>query len=108
MFRTGIILALIAAFSCNNTTNQQHAASLHKALADCVTDASLTPEQVTKIKTRINADAKTARLDSIFRRKYKLERFNGNVLIAQQGVVLYRNSFGYAQMEHKVKLRSES
>jgi len=108
MFKTGIILALIVAFSCNNTADQHHAASLQNVLADCVTDATLTSEQISKIRTRIKADQKTASLDSIFRRKYKLERFNGNVLIAQQGVVLYRNSFGYAQIEHKDTMRSES
>ena len=108
MFKTGIILALIVAFSCNNTADHHHAASLQNALADCVTDATLTPEQISKIRMRIKADQKTASLDSIFRRKYKLERFNGNVLIAQQGVVLYRNSFGYAQIEQKDTMRSES
>lgn len=108
MFRTGIILALIVAFSCQNTADQQHAATLQNALADCVTDATLTPEQMAKLRTKIKADQKTASLDSIFKRKFKLERFNGNVLIAQQGVVLYRNSFGYAQIEQKDTMRSES
>lgn len=108
MFRTGIILALIVAFSCHNTADRQHAASLQNVLADCVTDATLTPEQVVKVRAKIKADQKTASLDSIFQRKFKLERFNGNVLIAQQGVVLYRNSFGYAQIEQKDTMRSES
>ena len=108
MFRTLIVPALILAFSCSNTGNQQHAETLHNALADCVTDSSLTPERTALLRKRIKADEKSARLDSLFRRKFKLERFNGNVLIAQQGIVLYRNSCGYAQVEKKDTLCSDS
>ncbi|MEZ4902438.1 MAG: serine hydrolase domain-containing protein [Spirosomataceae bacterium] len=101
-------MAFIILFSCNNTTSQQQAHTLHNALVDCVTDTSRTPEEVAKLKKDIEADEKSARLDSLFQRKFKLERFNGNVLIAQKGVILYRNSFGYAQVERKDTLRSES
>lgn len=110
MFRTIAFLALIVVFSCNNTSdnNTQQANLLHAALVDCVTDASLSPEKIAQIKKRIKADEKSAKLDSMFQRKFKLERFNGNVLIAQQGVVLYRNSNGYAQVEKKDTLRADS
>lgn len=108
MFRTVIILALVAVFSCNNTTNQQQSTALQKSLVDCVTEASLSSDQITKARNRIDADTKSARLDSFFQRKFKLERFNGNVLVAQQGVVLYRNSCGYAQVEKKDTLCSDS
>ena len=110
MFRTIAFLALIVVFSCNNTSdnNTQQANLLHAALVDCVTDASLSPEKIAQTKKRIKADEKSAKLDSLFQRKFKLERFNGNVLIAQQGVVLYRNSNGYAQVEKKDTLRADS
>jgi CubicO group peptidase (beta-lactamase class C family) len=110
MFRTIAFLALIVVFSCNNTSdnNTQQANLLHSALVDCITDASLSPEKIAQIKKRIKADEKSAKLDSLFQRKFKLERFNGNVLIAQQGVVLYRNSNGYAQVEKKDTLRADS
>lgn len=110
MFRTIAFLALIVVFSCNNTSdnNTQQANLLHAALVDCVTDASFSPEKTAQTKKRIKADEKSAKLDSLFQRKFKLERFNGNVLIAQQGVVLYRNSNGYAQVEKKDTLRADS
>lgn len=108
MFRTIAFLALVVVFSCNNTSNQQQANALHNALADCVTDASLTPEKIAQVRKRIKADEKSVRLDSLFQRKFKLERFNGNVLVAQQGIVLYRNSCGYAQVEKKDTLCSDS
>jgi hypothetical protein len=71
MFRTIACLALIVVFSCNNTSDQQHADALHKALVDCVTDASLTPEKTAQIRKHIKADEKSARLDSLFKRKFK-------------------------------------
>jgi CubicO group peptidase (beta-lactamase class C family) len=108
MFRTIACLALIVVFSCNNTGNHRHAEALHKALDDCVSDASLTPEKIARIRKHIKADEKSARLDSLFQRKFKLERFNGNVLVAQEGIVLYRNSCGYAQVEKKDTLCSDS
>lgn len=108
MLRLTFSLALVVFVSCNNETSQQQANVLHNAMADCVTDTSRTPEEIKKLKKDIKAEEKSARLDSLFQRKFKLERFNGNVLIAQRGVVLYRNSFGYAQVEQKDTLRSES
>jgi len=108
MLRLLSLLSFFVFFSCNNSTEHQQVSSLHNALADCVTDTSLSPQKIAEIKKNINADEKSARLDSVFQRKSRMERFNGNVLIAQQGVVLYRNSFGYAQVEQKDTLKSES
>lgn len=110
MIRTIAFLALVVVFSCNNTSDNQHQATslLYHSLVDCVSDKSLSPEKLTELKKRIKADEKTRRLDSLFQQKFKLERFNGNVLIAQQGVVLYRNSNGYAQIEKKDTLRPDS
>jgi CubicO group peptidase (beta-lactamase class C family) len=108
MFKTIAFLTLVVVFSCNNTSNQQQLNSLHKVPTDCFTGTASTPEKITQIRKRIKADEKTARLDSLFQRKFKLERFNGNVLIAQQGIVLYRNSCGYAQVEKKDTLCADS
>lgn len=42
------------------------------------------------------------RLDSLFTARYNKSMFSGNVLIAQNGGVLYQHSFGYADRENKM------
>ena len=104
MFKNLILLSLIVVFSCNNTSQQKN----NIPADNCFNAKSLSSEEIAKIRTSINADQKAAQLDSMFQRKAKQGGFNGNVLIAQNGVVLYRKSFGYGQLEIKDTLRSES
>lgn len=52
-----------------------------------------------KTLIRINAESKIKRLDSLFNYYHKIGAFNGNVLIAQSGVVFYKKSFGFANFE---------
>lgn len=42
------------------------------------------------------------RFDSLFTARYNNSQFNGNVLIAQNGNVLYKRSFGYADRAKKI------
>jgi CubicO group peptidase (beta-lactamase class C family) len=42
------------------------------------------------------------RLDSLFLARFNKSQFNGNVLIAQNGSILYQRSFGYADRENGV------
>lgn len=51
---------------------------------------------------------KTNQLDSLFNRLYILGEFNGNVLIAEHGKVIYEKSFGLANEETKEKLNHET
>ncbi|MBB5282339.1 CubicO group peptidase (beta-lactamase class C family) [Rhabdobacter roseus] len=74
-------------------------------LAECL-GSPLTAEQEAKIRKQINAESKTAEIEEIFRKKRKAG-FNGNVLIAQKGVVLYENAFGYAHLRQKDTLRNQ-
>lgn len=46
-------------------------------------------------------DARAARLDAFFRAQAEAGGFNGNVLVAEKGRVVYQNSFGYADFETK-------
>ena len=55
-----------------------------------------------------NTQDRAHQLDSFFTKLYKDDRFNGNVLIAEKGKVLYRNSFGSANHATKAKLDSAS
>lgn len=72
---------------------------------ECV-GSPLTAEEEAKIREQIDATAKIQKIDEIFQRKRR-GGFNGNVLIAQKGVVLYQESFGYAHLREKDTLRAE-
>ena len=108
MLKNFILLSLIVVFSCNNTHQKEKLQSLEKSVENCITNSSLSEAAAAKIRIQIKATEKAARLDSIFQRKAKFGGFNGNVLIAQNGVILYKRSFGYGQLENKDTLRAES
>lgn len=103
MFKNLLFLFVVAVFSCNNTSRQEQSKPAVVSCIDKIDEA-----EVLKIRKKIGADLKAARIDSIFQKKYKLGNFNGNVLIAQNGVVLYEKQFGYAQIKEKDTLRPES
>ncbi|TDB68952.1 serine hydrolase domain-containing protein [Arundinibacter roseus] len=72
---------------------------------ECV-GSPLTAEQEATIRLKIDATHKVGQIEEIFRKK-RLSGFNGNVLIAQKGVVLYEKSFGYSHLRDKDTLRSQ-
>ena len=51
---------------------------------------------------------KTQKLDSLFQKLSSNKEFNGNVLIAEKGQVIYKNSFGLANETSKEKLNENS
>ncbi|MCF8231888.1 MAG: beta-lactamase family protein [Bacteroidales bacterium] len=53
----------------------------------------------------MQAQDKVAMLDSLFQTMHQRSQFNGNVLIAQQGKVLYQNSLGYAHRGKQIPLK---
>lgn len=86
------------AISCERT---QHSKVTKETdwYTECV-GSPLSEEEETYIRKYINANEKVAEIEEIFRKK-RLAGFNGNVLIAQKGVVLYEKSFGYAHLKAK-------
>ena len=48
------------------------------------------------------------KLDSVFKRYNKRHDFNGSVLIAKNGKVLFSNEYGYANFKKKTKLEKKS
>lgn len=56
----------------------------------------LTDREIKKIKKEINADYKTLLISEIINKKIRAG-FNGSVLVAQKGVVLYENASGFAK-----------
>jgi CubicO group peptidase (beta-lactamase class C family) len=73
-------------------------------LVDCIALNRLTPEQEAHIRKEIHATEKELALDSLFKKKAKNQGFNGGVLIAQKGVILYQNVFGYTDFNTKDSL----
>lgn len=53
-------------------------------------------------------DKRVAQLDSFFTKAYNDGKFNGNVLIAEKGEVLYQKSFGKADRKQNKDLDAES
>ena len=51
---------------------------------------------------------RTQRIDSLLNVLYTSHKFNGNVLVAEKGKVIYSRSFGYANEETKEKLTEGS
>ncbi|MCW3089990.1 MAG: hypothetical protein JWP81_1059 [Ferruginibacter sp.] len=56
----------------------------------------------------LNAQNNTARFDAYMNAQANLYGFNGNVLVAKNGKVIYQKSFGYADYEAKKKLAANS
>jgi CubicO group peptidase (beta-lactamase class C family) len=57
---------------------------------------------VTLITTNLYCQNTTQRLDSLFNSLYSYRQINGNVLIAEKGNIIYKKSFGYADIEKKI------
>lgn len=70
--------------------------------------ANNSQDSIKKILTRINSESKIKRLDSLFNYYHNIGGFNGNVLIAQSGIIFYKKSFGFANFKTKDSLNDNS
>ncbi len=98
------IICVILISACDRTQHSK-VRQANDWYTECVGEP-LTAEQETKIWQHIDAENKVAAIEEIFRKK-RLAGFNGNILIAQKGVVLYKKSFGYAHLKAKDTLRAD-
>ena len=60
------------------------------------------------IANNLTAQSKKENLDAYFSSLFKNGQFNGNVLIAQEGQILYERSFGLADLSTRRKITNES
>ncbi|MDP5120308.1 MAG: beta-lactamase family protein [Spirosomaceae bacterium] len=106
MYFTKIILRAIALY-----------AVIFIAILGCQSNAGQTTKFVDEAavkakldstKKAIKADFKSAKIDEIIKRKVNAENFNGNVLVAQKGVILYQKAFGLAQFQDSTVLTNDS
>lgn len=77
-------------------------------LTDCITNNRLTTKEEARVRKKIHAKEKSYALDTLFKKKAKNQGFNGAVLVAQRGVILYQNVFGYANINLKDSLKINS
>ncbi|HLO44971.1 MAG TPA: serine hydrolase domain-containing protein [Leadbetterella sp.] len=82
------VISVGLVFGCNKT---EKANTENKP-----TEKVLTEAEIKKIKKEINAEHKTALIAEIVNRKIA-NGFNGSVLVAQKGVVLFEKSSGFAK-----------
>ncbi|QEC52743.1 CubicO group peptidase (beta-lactamase class C family) [Anseongella ginsenosidimutans] len=93
-------------YGCGNKSTRD--AESYQESKSCIEEElEISDRKADKIRKKINAAEKAASIDSIFRIKRR-EGFNGNVLIAQQGVKIYEKSFGYGNMKKKDSLHLKS
>ncbi|CAH0997097.1 D-aminopeptidase [Emticicia aquatica] len=88
----------IGLFSCQNGTS---------TLGSSKVDSVALKKEEARIRKEINADKKSALIDLIIQKKIA-EGFNGNVLIAQKGVIIYQKSVGFANFEDTVRNNLQS
>lgn len=69
-------------------------------------DSVALKKEEARIRKEIDADKKAALIEQIIQQKIK-EGFNGNVLVAQKGVIVYQNAFGFATDTIKNNLQSK-
>lgn len=94
-----IVVCLLATsvFSCQNVSSGK---------SEKKVDSVALKKEEARIRKEINADKKAALIEQVIQQKLT-QGFNGNVLIAQKGVIVYQNAFGFANDSVKNNLQSK-
>ncbi len=93
-----IIIVLVGAgISCGQDAQKKLNQSTQN-MRTCADGQTLTQTEQNKVRQQIRADEKTRQIEEIFRQKVR-SGLNGNVLVAQKGIVLYKNCFGLGHFE---------
>ncbi len=91
------LFCCLLTFSCKNTTSSSVAGI----------DSLALKKEEAKIRKEINADQKAAQIEQVIQQKIA-EGFNGNVLIAQKGVIVYQKAYGFADFKDTIKNNLQS
>ncbi|GGD81854.1 hypothetical protein GCM10011514_52420 [Emticicia aquatilis] len=94
-----IVVCLLATsvFSCQNVGSSK---------SEKKVDSAALKKEEARIRKEINADKKAALIEQVIQQKLT-QGFNGNVLVAQKGVIVYQNAFGFANDSVKNNLQSK-
>lgn len=108
----GLRIVLVAALIALNNSSCKNLFSKNiepeTGCIECLQKKYNAAEDEAAIRGVISADIKAKQLDSLFSYRAKRLGFNGNVLVIQQGITLYEQSFGYEKYREKIPLTSES
>ncbi len=101
-----LMMMLLGSNSCKNLFSKDE--SPNNLCIECIQKYQMSKLDEKNIGKQIHANRKHYLLDSLFNYRAKRLGFNGNVLIAQKGVVLYDNNFGFENYGKKIKLTDNS
>lgn len=101
-----LLIIILGNSSCKNlfSTDEEP----NDLCIECLQNYELLKIDEQNVRSKIHDKKKEHLLDSLFNYRAKKLGFNGNVLIAQQGVEIYNHSFGYENYNHKIKLSENS
>ncbi len=85
-----------------------HSSSENKDALISETISNFDEDSLTLIAKQIDAELKYQQLDTLYRNKAYLKGFNGNVLVAERGVIIYQKCFGYCNYESKDSLNLDT
>lgn len=88
-------LASVVALSCSSPEAKQKEIKVDQAKKD-------------SIALLYNPEEADPQIDEFMQRLHKRAAFNGNVLVAKEGKIIYENSFGWADYLHKDSLTIDS
>ncbi len=92
-----LVCLVWVSFSCGQSPQQKLKRSASE-LHSCAEEQKLSAGELSRIRQEINADGKTRQIETIIEQKFRAG-FNGNVLIAQKGIVLYKKCNGFGHFE---------
>ncbi|MCO4291931.1 beta-lactamase family protein [Solitalea sp. MAHUQ-68] len=101
IYQTILFVALGGLAACTSNSSKPDKKSVNAP--PCYETLDVDQREIPEIREKIHADKKAWQLDTIFQKKVKREGFNGDVLVAQRGVVIYRKKFGYASFDRKMQ-----
>lgn len=91
----GLIFLVLGLFSCVKETKNTNKEEVKPP-------APLTEKELKKLRDDINADIKESAIKEIISNKVQ-NGFNGSVLVAQKGIVLFEGAYGFASFEDSLK-----
>lgn len=96
-----VSLLITIGVSCGQSTQNQLNRSANE-VRNCAEDQIVSPKEEVDLRQAIRADEKRQQIEAIMQQKVR-EGLNGNVLIAQKGIVLYKHCFGFSHFEKNAR-----
>ncbi|HVA99610.1 MAG TPA: serine hydrolase domain-containing protein [Bacteroidia bacterium] len=107
MQKAYIIIGVFAlVYSCNPRESVQQSVDNYSPITNVV--AAQPKDTVSLLLQKLDAKDKAHQIDSFFTKLAEKNRFNGDVLVAQEGQIIYENSFGIANRKTKDSLTLKS